>query len=251
MDAWQGLTNLSVTDVLVIPSVQGRHRIIKERRSYGLSFSYGGKITYSLNGKRTVSDLSSAIFLPRGRTYRLFREESGDFPLINFSANENFTTEFLRISLRDPQPYLRDFEELRAAWLSGNNPAKVMSLFYGILSRLSEEEADQGSRNILAPSMEYLGKHLYDPSLCNEILAEQANISEVYFRKLFRDHYGQSPKQYILQARIRHAKHLLREQSATVTTISEACGFSSVYHFCRAFKQQTGLTPTEYESQTK
>jgi AraC-like DNA-binding protein len=31
-----------------------------------------------------------------------------------------------------------------------------------------------------------------------------------------------------------------------VTAISETCGFASVYHFCRAFKTETGLSPSEY-----
>ena len=31
----------------------------------------------------------------------------------------------------------------------------------------------------------------------------------------------------------------------------EECGFSSVYHFCRAFKNKTGMTPTEYANLNK
>ncbi len=251
MTDWKNLTVLSVDNVWVIPSAQGKNCIITDRPSYGLSFSYGGKITYVLNGKRTVSDSVSAVFLPKGRTYRLLREESGEFPVINFTVSEDFCEEFIKIPLTHPEQYLSDFEALQAAWLNRENPAKAMSIFYGILSRLSEEGGSTAPHHTLSPAMDYLGKHLSDPSLSNKQLAEQAKISEVYFRKLFREAYGISPRQYILQARISHAKQLLREQSATVTAIAEACGFSCVYHFCRAFKQMTGMTPTEYEKKPK
>ncbi len=37
----------------------------------------------------------------------------------------------------------------------------------------------------------------------------------------------------------------------TVTAIAQECGFSSVYHFCRCFKQSTGKTPTQYALENK
>ena len=134
---------------------------------------------------------------------------------------------------------------MRELWIMQKSPAKIMSLFYEILSQLSEEESDVS--HPLAPAMDYLGTHFNDPMLSNALLAEQAHISEVYFRKLFKQTYGITPHQYLLELRIRHAKLLLSEQAATVTSISEACGFSSVAHFCRAFKQLTGMTPKEFE----
>jgi len=68
---------------------------------------------------------------------------------------------------------------------------------------------------------------------------------------MFLLHYDITPKQYILNARIRRAKQLLCDTPLTVTAIAEKCGFSSVYHFCRSFKQHTGQTPTEYAVKNK
>ncbi len=247
MIAWQGLTVLSIENIMLVPSVQGKHCIITNRPTYGLSFSYGGRITYTLNGARTVSDPSCAVFLPQGRSYRLLREESGEFPVINFTVKEDFTEDFIKIPLQNPSLYSKDLMELHAAWIGGNDPAGVMSIFYRILSHLAKEGERSDSHQILAPALNYLGQHLSDSTLSNKILADQTHVSEVYFRKLFRDAYGISPHQYILQARINRAKQLLSERSATVTAISESCGFSSVYHFCRAFKQITGMTPKDFE----
>ena len=246
MSSWQALTLLSLDSVFVVPSEKGKNCIITDRPTYGLSFSYGGKITYVLNGRKTVSHSLSAVFLPKGRTYRLLREESGDFPVINFTAYEAFTDEFIQIPLQHSEIYLSKFEALRAAWQNQSNPAKAMSLFYEILSLLSEEQEQSNPHDSLSRSMEYLNTHLFDSALSNQRLADEGNISEVYFRKLFRQAYGIPPHRYILQARIHHAKQLLGEQSASVTAIAEACGFSCVYHFCRSFKQMTGMTPTEY-----
>ena len=47
------------------------------------------------------------------------------------------------------------------------------------------------------------------------------------------------------------AKQLLVDTTLAVTDISSACGFSSLYHFCRYFKNKTGMTPTEYAKQNR
>ena len=247
MNIWSNMTVVAIDNVCLVPSIRGKDCVISNRKSYGLSFSYGGQISYHLDGKRYVSNETNAILLPRGQTYFLKREETGNFPVINFLCTEDFDiSDFVVTPLRNPESYRKDWERMQALWLSQKNPAKVMSILYGIIARLAEEQQENDTFNLLSPAMEYLGKHFDDPLLSNEALARQCGISEVYFRKLFKDTYGVSPHQYVLELRIRHARALLSEQAATVTAIAETCGFSSVYHFCRTFKQITGQTPTEF-----
>ena len=247
MSIWNRITVLSIDNVYLVPSIRGKDCVISNRKTYGLSFSYGGQISYLLNGKRYLSHSGNAILLPQGQTYFLKREETGDFPVINFLCTDDFDVhDFIVTPLRNPESYRKDWERIQSLWLSQKNPAKMMSIFYGILARLAEEEQTGDFLGVLSPAMEYLGKYFDDPLLSNATLAQQCGISEVYFRKIFKETYGVSPHQYVLELRIRHAKALLSEQAATVTAIAEACGFSSVYHFCRAFKQITGMTPMEF-----
>ena len=248
MNIWQQITVQSIDGVYLIPSIKGHNITIQNRATYALSFSYGGKIIYHHDKKRHVSTPNCAILLPKGQTYFIERVQDGDFPVINFTcANDFDVSDFFTTPLRNPQSYLRDFERIQELWFTKRNPAKLMSIFYDILARLGEEVEDS-STSFLSPAVEYLVTHFNDPALSNEILADKAKISEVYFRKLFKESFGISPHQYLLETRIRHAKNLLSEHAASVTSIAEACGFSSVYHFCRSFKQFTGQTPKEFEA---
>ena len=45
--------------------------------------------------------------------------------------------------------------------------------------------------------------------------------------------------------------HLLISTALSITEISIECGFANLYHFCRTFKQRTGLTPTEYAAKNR
>ena len=243
---WSSITLLSVEQVVNIYSEKGKNSDMKNRPFYGLSFCREGRISYIRDEVCTVSDRMHAILLPKGQSYRIRRDETGEFPVINFTCTEDLGSEILSIPLKNPEAYLRNAEQMRQALLRGENRARLMSILYGILSDLSMENEEKSGEHFLAPSVEFLTAHLNDPTLSNRVLAEQIGVSEVYFRKRFRECYRQSPKQYVLDARIRMAKTLLSEKSSSVTAISEACGFSSVYHFCRAFRNHTGLTPGEY-----
>jgi AraC-like DNA-binding protein len=130
-----------------------------------------------------------------------------------------------------------------------NSRPKAMSLFYDILYRLSNEFSEND--NVLFPATDYLENNFSDPLISNTLLADKCNISEIYFRRLFKKRFGISPKQYVLELRLRKAKQLLLQDNISVTKVSEQCGFTNPYHFSRAFHKITGLTPTEYRKENK
>ena len=132
---------------------------------------------------------------------------------------------------------------MKALSLFEENRAKMMSVFYNILHRLSTESS---VRNVILPAIRYIESNYQNPKLSNAELAEKCNISEVYFRKIFTETYKTTPKQFIVDIRINKAKQLLSEGFLKVGTVAGLCCFSNQFHFCRLFKERTGLTPTEY-----
>ena len=249
MDDLNKITVTSIDLITTVLSPHGQILEMKNRSNYGLSFCTAGQITYVHKGISYISDESHAVLLPKGESYTLYRTKSGTFPLINFQCSDFFCDRFVVFPLHNPELFIKDYEHMKNLSIFENNRAKIMSLFYEMLSRLPQQVNPENS--ILIPALQYLEMHYYDPFLSNDVLAEQSGISEVYFRKLFTKTYGISPKQYILNLRIQKAKQLLTDAGFTVTAVSEKCGFASVYHFSRAFKAKTGLTPTEYLNQAQ
>ena len=124
----------------------------------------------------------------------------------------------------------------------------MMRIFYDMLHRLSSQNTNN---SVISRAIAYLENNYDNPGLTNAELAKQCNISEVYFRRIFEKQYKMTPKQYIVNVRINKAKQLLAENSLKINAVAERCGFSNQYHFCRVFKEKTGLTPTEYIKQNK
>jgi len=77
-------------------------------------------------------------------------------------------------------------------------------------------------------------------------LAREAGYSPDHFTRIFRQVLGQSPRDYMVQARVHRAQQLLTESSLTITQIADALGFDSVYFFSRQFKEKTGISPSRY-----
>ena len=231
-------------EAFTVNAEKGKHIQITNRGTFGLSFCKSGKITYTHGGKTFVSTPDRAVILPRGETYELYNNLGGEFPVINFSCTEPFTDEFIVIPLDKTEEYFTDYEKIGRIGATKGNRLKMMSLFYGILARLLNESKAQNPH--LAHATQYIIGHLNDPTLTNDKIAEEIGISEIYLRRLFRENYRTTPKQYIIEIRIKNAGQLLRENRLSVTEIALQCGFSSVYHFCRSFKQYSGLTPSEY-----
>lgn len=239
------LDNIVVTQIqppIVVHSKKGREFQMTNRHSYGLSLCISGQITYTMNGNQYISNPSNAVLLPQGGTYTLLGDKEGQFPVINFKCENDNDKEIVIFPLENPQACIKSFEALKDLFLHNENQLKIYSTFYELLDKVSSVN----SQNPLDSVIKYIAENIQNPELSNTCLARQLGISEVYLRKLFSAHYNITPKQYILNIRIRKAKQMLRDTPFTVVAIAEECGFSSVYHFCRAFKQRTGLTPTQY-----
>jgi AraC-like DNA-binding protein len=245
MDLWNHITLHDISTVFTVHSLKGRRFTMQNRPAYALSFAVGdAEIVYTHNGTQFVSDAAHAVLIPMGADYTLFCRRSGDFPLINFTADVPLG-DFAVTPIRSVQSYLSDYERLRALWIERKHRAQAFHMLYEIFGKLSHE-GDDRSMLPVRNAAESLSLHFSDPTLSVLRLAEESGLSEVYFRRLFKSVYGVPPKQYLHTLRIRHAQLMLREGKESITRIAEACGFSSVYHFCRAFREETGDSPTEY-----
>lgn len=77
-------------------------------------------------------------------------------------------------------------------------------------------------------------------------MAEIAGYHPSHFTKLFRQHFGVSPAQFLIQKKTHYAMDQLINTTKPIADISDSLGFSSQFYFCNFFKKQTGMTPTEY-----
>ena len=63
--------------------------------------------------------------------------------------------------------------------------------------------------------------------------------------------FNLSPKDFLQEARIKHACTLLKQTDLSVKEVAYDCGFSNPHYFATCFKSSTGCTPTEFRDKGK
>lgn len=79
-----------------------------------------------------------------------------------------------------------------------------------------------------------------------EELAMRVHLSREYISRYFRQKTGKTISQFLLEVRIDNAKRKLTTTYYPVADIAEYCGYRSMCNFQKAFKKETGLSPSDY-----
>lgn len=96
-----------------------------------------------------------------------------------------------------------------------------------------------------SPSIDYIHKHYKEP-IKLEALASIEHYHPVYYSAWFKKKTGKSPKAYILELRLKEAKHLLLATDWSMSRISEELGYENSSSFTRWFVGCEGIAPQQY-----
>ena len=110
-----------------------------------------------------------------------------------------------------------------------------------------EEKADSAAVKQLRQVRSIVFSRLEQPWTVRE-MAALAFLSASRFHALYRAVFGISPMDDLIHARIDTAKNRLSDTEESVQNLSEQLGYRNVTHFCRQFKQLTGLTPSQFRT---
>ena len=80
-------------------------------------------------------------------------------------------------------------------------------------------------------------------------LADLLHCSKFYFLREFKKLLGITPYQYLMNKRLEQAKVLLSSPQSNISSVGLDLGFNDQSHFTRAFKNQFGLTPGQFQKQ--
>lgn len=86
---------------------------------------------------------------------------------------------------------------------------------------------------------------LNNPSI--KVIAQHCMMGEFHFYRYFRDAFGQSPYQFILEKRLEYSKTLLDSDELKMHDLALTCGFVDMFTFSKAFKRKYGLAPSHFK----
>ncbi len=165
--------------------------------------------------------LSGSPVFPLWRTLQIpqFRDEAG-------LCREVF------VALRREVPAQRMQASAGLMWLmhrwhAGIREAEPQSVHHQTVERLIEAMHERADRLWRVSEM-----------------ARMAGLSERRFRQVFETLTGQTPKRFHEGIRLELGRQLLRAAPIKLAEVADRTGFSSAFHFSRAFKHRFGCSPS-------
>ena len=99
--------------------------------------------------------------------------------------------------------------------------------------------------NPVYKAIKYIQENIKQPISINQ-LAYELNMSDTNFCNSFKKIIGITPKEYITNLKLTHAKEMLKNQN--VTEVAYDLGYENISHFIALFKIKYGITPKQYQS---
>ena len=97
----------------------------------------------------------------------------------------------------------------------------------------------------------FIREHLDDSGLDVPQMCEAMSVSRSVLFEKCRALLDTTPAIFLRRLRMERAQALIREGGRTMADISYSVGFNDPHYFSKVFKQQTGMTPTEYRNSLK
>ncbi|MBQ3080157.1 MAG: helix-turn-helix transcriptional regulator [Clostridia bacterium] len=252
------VSELVIKEIISIYTVDrsiGEYSVVNRPYS-AFCIKMSGNSSYSQDGREYVSDDRHVIFIPQLSTYTYSVLGQGSCVIIEF-ISENAPKTIKSYSINEGSVIKAIISTMEYTWrlkrtgYRENCFSGIYQLMYHIVLNQNNTYIPKVHQMRITRSIQYLHEHFCDHNLAIESIAEQSDVSAIYFRRLFTEIYGLSPKKYIIMMRINRAKELLDPGMLSISEIAERVGFGDVYSFCKAFRKEVGSTPTEYKKRLR
>ncbi len=109
----------------------------------------------------------------------------------------------------------------------------------------TDTQSLQGYSGRINDVKQYIREHIDEP-LNREVLAAVAGFSVSHFHRIFTAYVGENMAGYVRRVRLERAGRKLRMGAVDITEVALAAGYDTHAAFSKAFKQQFGLSPSEF-----
>lgn len=123
----------------------------------------------------------------------------------------------------------------------------MLHTIFAELKMNSDNTTSSYKHFLIKPGATYIDSKFDDPDISIKQVAKMCNMSEEYFRKLYKEAYGISPHNAIIDKRIKKACRLLQSGFFSVNEVAEKVGFTNSKYFSTLFHKAMNMSPIAYK----
>lgn len=177
------------------------------------------------------------------------RRMGSDCSIIFLTAFNEFDYAKKAISVHALEYLLKPCDDKELV-LSVEEAIRVRKLSEGSSKMEAFEDAELRKSSTADAILKYIEGH-YGDELSVQVMAEKFAYSEVYFCRLFKQHFGESFVSFLTDYRIKRAVELLKTTGMSVKDIGKTVGYEDSNYFTKVFKRVMKVIPSEFRAQNQ
>ncbi|MBR5539355.1 MAG: helix-turn-helix transcriptional regulator, partial [Clostridia bacterium] len=138
------------------------------------------------------------------------------------------------------------FKKLDELFLKGATYVEKMSVVYKVFSVLNKQAGSGGYSTVVAKVLSMVSSDIKKPFSLTEV-ANACGYNKNHIINIFKKETGKTPYAYITDMRIEMAKNLLLSSDASLSAISNECGFGDYVNLYKAFSKSVGCAPLSWK----
>lgn len=143
---------------------------------------------------------------------------------------------------------IRDIYQIKSNFIETDTLMEMKEMAISAANYLTGimDEVRSKSRINIPDVFDFIKNNVVNKELTLNEVASHVHITPKYFSFVFKKETGENFIDYVTKIKIWKAKELLEVTDKKVYYISSMLGFNDFKYFCRIFKKETGVTPTQY-----
>lgn len=228
-------------------------------------------IHYIVSGKGYYEAANKCYHLKAGDLFLIYpdtqviyyadQEEPWEYYWVGFSGSDAGLM-IEATDLSKEHPYISSFpygEEIKNGLyqiyeVRGNEFADAVAMtgqLYKTLSLLiahthKKKDAKHPDLSYVQKGISYMESNFSYPITIEDV-ANYVGISRSHLFREFKAVLNKSPKEYLVEYRIRYACYLLKNTNLTIASIALSVGYENGLYFSKAFKSVKHMTPTQFK----
>lgn len=240
--------SFNLLDVVILN--QGEINSYNSGRQFdGISFRIKSDTVIKTENDTFVLKDNSVCYGPAMVNYT--RISKYDYMIVIHFNSINYSAKTMECFYPDePEKIKALFWEIYDCWTKKetgyrHRSAAILNLIFAELYKRAHVKKEINPK--IKKSVTYITENYMKSDISITGAAECSNMSEVYFRKLFKKEFGISPKKYIINSRIKLAESLIESGYYSLYEVAEKCGFTDYKYFSTEFRKTVGVPPSKYE----
>lgn len=246
----------------IAPNRVVKDHLYKDTPVSHFTYGYNGKACYFDENTNLEITPGTLCYIPKGATIHFKEDEEYEYYKIYFELYEAESNDDIIFSdkpiiyfNKTPKEISTLISEFSMLYSVNDFSAnlKFQSFFYSFLYTLDntlKSRTNTSIASMLSTAVLFMQNN-YAHKFSTKDLADMCNLSEPYFRSLFKKYMNMTPTEYKNYLRIRRGCEILINSGCSIINTSEMLGYENVQYFCSIFKRIVGCTPTQYRKGNK